>query len=243
MLEFQRYDIVEKMKVLILLFEMGKNKLHRYHELMSLDRVFQPARIPPDTFYEKRGRWNQDVFGNSNPIVVELGCGKGEYTVNLAQKYPHKNFIGIDIKGARIWRGAKTVNDEHINNAAFLRIQIEQLNAFFAEGEISEIWITFPDPQPPRSREKKRLTSASFLSVYRDLLAPNGKIHLKTDSLLLHQYTLGIVNEKGLAIHESSTDLYSDVDDDDVVAIKTTYEKRFLAEGKTICYLCFGFYQ
>ncbi len=220
---------------------VGKRKLQRFAELKTLDRVFEPERPYLNENYSLRGKWCCEVFGNENPLVLELGCGKGEYTVNLARRYPEKNFIGVDIKGARIWRGAKTINEDGISNAAFLRTHIEHLSSFFGEGEVSEIWITFPDPQPQLSRESKRLTSIGFLDMYKPILIPGGILHLKTDSRELYEYTLAVIKEASLVIHEHTNDLYASDVDDDVKNIKTTYEERFLKEGKQICYIRFGF--
>ena len=220
---------------------VGKRKLQRFAELKTLDRVFEPEKPYLNENYSLRGKWCREVFDNENPLVLELGCGKGEYTVNLARKYQGKNFIGVDIKGARIWRGAKTINEDGICNAAFLRTHIEHLNSFFGDEEVSEIWITFPDPQPQLSRESKRLTSIGFLDMYKPILIPGGTLHLKTDSRDLYEYTLEVIKEASLVIHEHTNDLYASDVDDDVKDIKTTYEERFLKEGKQICYIRFGF--
>ena len=207
----------------------------------TFEKVFQPAIDFHSPDHELKGNWNENVFENNHPIVLELGCGKGEYTTGLAQRYPGKNFIGVDIKGARMWRGAKTSVENKITNVAFLRIRIELIEKFFSANEISEIWLTFPDPQPRESKENRRLTSPHFLKKYRNMLLPKGLLHLKTDSSELFNYTLGILkNEKGKLLF-SSTDLYnSDVTNIDL-KIQTTYEKKFLSEGKKICYLCFEF--
>jgi tRNA (guanine-N7-)-methyltransferase len=220
---------------------VGKRKLQRFAELKTLDRVFEPDGLFIEKEYHLKGKWCSEVFGNRNPLVLELGCGKGEYTVNLARRYHGKNFIGVDIKGARIWRGAKTINDEEIKNAAFLRTHIEHISSFFGDGEISEIWITFPDPQPQQSRESKRLTSAGFLKMYDPMLVQGGSVHLKTDSRELYEYTLEVLKDASMEMHEHTGDLYASDVNDDVKDIKTTYEKRFLEEGKQICYIRFGF--
>ena len=167
---------------------MGKDKLKRFAELETFTNVFQLNPV-------HKGNWNKNYFKNNQPIVLELGCGRGEYTVSLAKYFPVKNFIGIDIKGARIWRGAKTGMEEHISNMAFLRIEIEQLEEHFSENEVDEIWITFPDPQPQISRERKRLTSDRFLTMYKKVLSPNGIVHLKTDNDGLYAYTLEKIAE------------------------------------------------
>jgi len=220
---------------------MGKNKLKRFAELETLERVFQPGTGYLDTSFPLKGKWRSEVFKNENRLVVELGCGRGEYTVNMARMFPGLNFIGVDKKGARLWRGAKTSNEENILNAAFLRIQILHLDLFFAPGEIDEIWITFPDPQPQLSREKNRMTSPRFLNMYKNLLKTGGFIHLKTDNRGLFDYTLETIKGMGLILHQSTADLYSKADLSGVLQIKTTYESRFLEEGLKICYLKFSF--
>lgn len=220
---------------------VGKDKLRRFAELETLDRVFQPKGLFLDKDFELKGKWGKEVFGNSKPIVVELGCGRGEYTVALTGFYPEKNFIGIDIKGARLWRGAKTVNEDQILNGAFLRTQIEQLGAFFAPGELSEIWITFPDPQPQKTRENRRLTSPRFLAMYRSLLVPGGIVHLKTDNRTLYDYTLLKLAADKVTIHRQSTDVHTEFPDDPLMAVQTTYEKKFRDQGFSICYVSFSF--
>jgi tRNA (guanine-N7-)-methyltransferase len=215
---------------------MGKDKLRRFAEITAFDNV-----IELEDGEKLKGIWSKTQFNNSNPLILELGCGKGEYTVNLARLFPDKNFIGIDYKGNRIWRGAKTATEENISNVAFLRIQIENLLNHFAENEISEIWITFPDPQPQVSREKKRLTSPRFLSMYKIVLKPGGPIHLKTDSDLLHQYTLEKIAGLKLNLDIRTEDLYHSDFADEVLSIKTYYEKKYLANNKNINYLKFNF--
>ena len=219
---------------------MSKNKLAKFSELKELDRVFQPAF---DEVFQKdhplKGKWSLEVFNNNNPIVLELGCGKGEYTVGLARKYKNKNFIGVDIKGARIWRGAKTMNEEEIHNAAFLRTRIELITSFFTPDEVSEVWLTFPDPQEKKRRKKKRLTGPRFLNEYRNFLKNKGIIHLKTDNDILYEYTLKLVNYNQLDILFSTPDLYNSEYKNDILEIKTFYERQYLAEGKNINYIKF----
>ena len=188
-----------------------------------------------------QGKWATDFFKNNNPVVLELACGKGEYTVNLAQLFPDKNFIGVDYKGNRIWRGAKTALEDGVPNVAFLRIQIENLSDYFAPGEVDEIWITFPDPQPQLSREKKRLTSPRFLDKYRVLLKPGGCVNLKTDNDGLHAYTADKIVELNLPLHARTEDLYHSEFADEVLSIKTYYEKKYLKHNKNINYLKFSF--
>ena len=220
---------------------MGKNKLKRFRENETFTNVLQPSReeILSGNFPLK-GKWASDFFKNENPIVLELGCGKGEYTVNLAQQYPQKNFIGVDIKGARFWRGAKTALEEKVPNAAFLRCQIELIDMIFASNEVAEIWITFPDPQIKYKRTKHRLTNADFLEKYKKILALEGLIHLKTDSEFLHGYTLGLLHGLGHEILYANHHIYrNEGAPAEVLAIQTTYEKIYLAQGKPITYIRF----
>lgn len=220
---------------------MGKNKLERFAQLETFENVVQPKLDDVlNKDYELKGKWKSAFFKNNNPIVLELGCGKGEYTVGLAQRYPSKNFIGVDIKGARIWRGALTANQKEIRNAGFLRTRIEQITSFFESGEVSEIWITFPDPQEKRTRAKKRLTSSKFLAMYKKFIEPAGFIHLKTDNSLLYEYTHQLALQNKLDIKISTNNLYqSSVDDEALLSIQTFYESQFLAQGIPIKYLKF----
>ena len=213
---------------------MGKDKLKRFAELETFTNVFQLNPV-------HKGNWNANYFKNNQNVVLELGCGRGEYTVSLAKFFPHNNFIGIDIKGARIWRGAKTGMEEQISNMAFLRIEIEQLEEHFGEGEVDEIWITFPDPQPQISRERKRLTYDRFLHMYKKVLKPNGIVHLKTDNDGLYEYTLEKIKELNLILIKNTSDLYKEAWLDDVLSIQTTYEKIYRDKGKNINYIQFKF--
>ena len=215
---------------------MGKDKLRRFAEIDTFKNVLQMDAGKP-----YQGRWGTDFFKNSNPLVLELACGKGEYTVNLAQIFPAKNFIGVDYKGNRIWRGAKTAIEDGIDNVGFLRIQIENLIEYFAPGEVDEIWITFPDPQPQLSREKKRLTAQRFLDMYKVLLKPGGYVNLKTDNDALHAYTVEKIEELGLKLHIRTEDLYHSPYADEVLSIKTYYEKKYLQHDKNINYVKFSF--
>lgn len=215
---------------------MGKDKLRRFAEITAFENV-----IELEDGKKLQGLWSKYHFKNNNPVVLELGCGKGEYTVNLARLFPEVNFIGIDYKGNRIWRGAKTALENDIKNVVFLRIQIENLLDYFAENEISDIWITFPDPQPQISREKKRLTSPRFLAMYKTILNDTGAIHLKTDSDSLYQYTFQQVSEPGFKVQINTADLYNSEFADEVLSIKTYYEKKYLAANKNINYLKFTF--
>ena len=218
---------------------MGKNKLQKFDDMSGYPHVFQyPFAVLREKGFEMRGRWNADFFRNDNPIVLELGCGKGEYAVGLARKYPQKNFIGVDIKGARMWTGAKASLQEGLANVAFLRTSIELIDHFFAPGEVSEIWITFPDPQMAKAR--KRLTGTRFLSLYRKILKNNGLIHLKTDSPFLYLYTSALVEANRLPVFVNTSDLYGSGLTDDILNIRTFYEQQWLARGKTIKYLQFA---
>lgn len=211
---------------------MGKDKLRKFAEVATFKNVVQL-----DAGKELKGQWAPKFFGNNNPVVLELACGKGEYTVNLAKLFPEKNFIGIDYKGNRIWRGAKTALEDGITNVGFLRIQIETILEHFAEGEVSEIWITFPDPQPQESREKKRLTNPKFLERYKLLLKENGCMHLKTDNDGFYAYTLEQIDMLNLKKLKQTTDLYNSDLVDQVLSIKTYYEKKYLADNKNINYV------
>ena len=215
---------------------MGKDKLRRFAEVATFANVLQLEEGK-----EFKGCWSEKHFEKEQPLVLELACGKGEYTVNLARLFPDRNFIGIDYKGNRIWRGAKTALDEGISNVAFLRIQIENILDYFAPGEVSEIWITFPDPQPQISREKKRLTYTRFLEKYKEILKSGGIVHLKTDNDGLYAYTLEKVEELGLTLLKKTGDLYNSEHLDEVLSIKTYYEKKYLANDKNINYLSFSF--
>ena len=215
---------------------MGKDKLKRFAEINTFSNVLQLDAGKPF-----KGGWATGFFKNNNPVVLELACGKGEYTVNLATLFPGKNFIGIDYKGNRIWRGAKTALEDGVNNVAFLRIQIENLLDYFADDEVDEIWITFPDPQPQISREKKRLTSSRFLDKYKPLLKSGGFINLKTDNDGLHVYTAEKIAETDLKMHIKTEDLYHSEFADEVLSIKTYYEKKYLKHNKNINYLKFSF--
>ncbi len=218
---------------------MAKHKLRRFGELETFKRTFQYPFPLLSTDHGLCGNWNEKVFHNSNPIVVELGCGRGEYTVSLAQNFTDRNFIGVDIKGARLWRGAKTINEENILHAAFLRTHVEWLPQFFAPGEIREIWVTFPDPQPQISRENRRITNPKFLKMYRELVGKDGILHLKTDNIGLFEYTLEMLEKEDGNIEVCTKDLYVDTPADFNTNIQTTYEKIFLKQGLKINYLRF----
>lgn len=220
---------------------MGKKKLLRFRELDNFDRVFQPPfeEVINKDYYLK-GAWNSQVFQNSHPLILELGCGKGEYTVGLARNHPNTNFLGLDIKGARIWTGARLAQDEGLTNVAFIRTRIDFIESFFTRNEVAEIWITFPDPQEKRRRKKKRLTGALFLNKYKHFLKDNGVIHLKTDNRLLYRYTLELAKYNQLDINKNSDHIYQEGWEDEIVSIQTYYETRFLAEGTKINYIEFS---
>lgn len=224
--------------LLLLLFIVGKDKLKRFAEIATFSNVIELEAGQP-----YKGTWAQQFFKNSNPVVLELACGKGEYTVNLAQLFPDKNFIGIDYKGNRIWRGAKTALEDGVPNVAFLRIQIENLLDYFGPGEVDEIWITFPDPQPQISREKKRLTSPRFLDKYKLILKPGGFVNLKTDNDNLYAYTAEKLSEAGIKPVIKTEHLYNSVYADEVLSIKTYYEKKYLQHNKNINYLKFAYHK
>ena len=220
---------------------MGKDKLRRFRENLTFPCFVQPAF--EEAFgrdHPLKGHWHRDFFHNDRPVVLELGCGKGEYTVALARRERDKNFIGIDIKGARMWRGAKTATEEALANAGFLRTRIEFIGSFFAPGEVAEIWITFPDPQLKTRRAKKRLTSPQFLRAYARLLTPDGRIHLKTDSRHLYAYTQEVIRRFGLPCHAACDDIYGTGFADEVLSVKTAYEAMFLQRGLPITYTCFS---
>ena len=208
---------------------MAKNKLAKFAEMETLENVFQPTHEEVfRTDYKLKGKWGEQVFGNDHPIVLEVGCGKGEYSVGLGELYPEKNFIGLDIKGARMWTGAKAAKEKGMKNVVFLRTHAEELESIFAPGEVSEIWITFPDPQMAKAR--KRLTGTRFLSLYRKFLKEDG----------LYQYTAELVKANHLPVNVNTDDLYGVGLDDKILGIKTFYERQWLSRGKTIKYIQFS---
>lgn len=217
---------------------MGKDKLRKFRENETFACLLQPRTEEVlNCDHPMKGRWNDQMFKNGNPIVLELGCGKGEYTIALAERYPDKNFIGIDIKGARLWKGAKYATQHEMKNVAFLRTRVEFLEALFASDEISEIWITFADPQ--ERKPKKRLTHPLFLNRYKKFLVSGGTVHLKTDSRLLHYFTLELSRQNGMTVIEHNDDIYGSGRADELLSIKTFYEANFLAQGIPITYLAF----
>jgi len=241
---------------------MGKNKLARWNEFGSFPNVIQPEiGEVAGKDHPVKGYWNTRIFKNHNPVILELGCGKGEYTVGLAGLFPHYNYIGVDIKGARMWRGAKTSNDLKMPNVAFLRTRIEFIDSFFSASEVDEIWITFPDPHPGARNSDKRLTSPPFLRKYLSFLKEGGIVHLKTDNTELHNFTVAVVRKYNLELLTSTNDLYAFRPGEEkinpgitgslgisgepvsffenILSIKTHYEKQFLHKGMKITYLSF----
>lgn len=223
---------------------MGKNKIRRFEENLTFDHVVQPTFAQlAQADLDLKGRWNAELFRREAPLVLELGCGRGEYTLGLARLYPDRNFIGVDIKGARIWRGAKNALEDGLSNVAFLRTHVDHILRCFGKNEVDEIWLTFSDPQIGKAR--KRLTSPLFLARYRQILKTGGLIHLKTDSPLLYEYTLEQIEEQKLNLLEKSDDVYTDLihrvgeKEKAVLAIRTYYESMWLSEGRTIHYVRF----
>lgn len=219
---------------------MGK-KLDRFSENLTFSNLLQPSNTPSqDKIFELKGKWSQSYFGNCNPIHLELGCGKGEYTLYFATINPEVNHIGVDIKGSRLWSGAKTAIQKRLNNVAFLRTHIQFIDSIFGPEEVSQIWITFPDPQKKFRRTKKRLTSPSFLDKYRNILKSNNRVHLKTDDDFLFGYTLGIIENYNAKIIQVVQDVYKTVQaPKPATEVQTFYEQKFLEEGRFVKYVCF----
>jgi len=211
---------------------MARQKLKRFAELPLLGNVLTRP-------YERQGRWQAEYFHNAHPLTLELACGKGEYTLALAQRFPQRNFIGVDAKGDRLWKGAKTALQQGLANAAFVRGLIEEVTRFFAPQEVEEIWIPFPEPRPKRVQAGRRLTAASFLQGYRQILQSGGRVHFKTDDEDLFEFTLATLASEHCTILEVHRNLHQTIAADDARAVLTTYESRYLAAGKTIKYICF----
>lgn len=217
---------------------MGKNKLSKFADLATYQHVVQvPFKELQSEEFKFKGKWSRDFFGNNHPVVLELGCGKGEYTVKLAQHFPECNFVGIDIKGSRMWKGATQAKEMGLKNVGFLRTNIENIRLFFAEGEIAEIWLTFPDPQMKKTR--KRLTATNFIESYRKILVEDGIVHLKSDSNFMYRYTEAMVDKNQFEVIRQTDDLYHSEILDEVLSIQTFYEKQWLDRGLTIKYLSF----
>ena len=217
----------------------SKNKLERFTDNANFDNLFQYSYEEIINGFPYKGRWANDFFKNNHPIIIELGCGKGEYTVGLAKRNPDKNYIGIDIKGARMWRGLKSAQEKGLTNVAFIRTRINLIEHYFDKNEVSEIWITFPDPQPREFKAKKRLTSPQFLNQYRMFLKKNSTIHLKTDNIIFFEYTKDIIKEEKQKLLFSSYDIYDESLDNELTQIQTFYEKKWLDHGTKIKYLKF----
>lgn len=234
-------DICLFLRKFLILIVGSKNKLKRFKENETFFNVFQPTREEVVSLsFPLKGKWAKDFFKNKNPLVLELGCGKGEYTLGLASKYSDKNFIGIDIKGARFWRGAKTATEESLSNVAFIRTQIELIDYFFDNGEVDEIWITFPDPQIKYKRTKHRLTNSEFLQLYKKILNKNGIVNLKTDSEFMHGYTLGLLKGGGHEVLYANHNIYyNEGSPEEATSIQTFYEKQYLEKEKAITYIKF----
>ena len=217
----------------------SKNKIKRFKENETFENVIQPSREEIlEGKFNFKGKWKSEVFKNNQPVVLELGCGKGEYTTGLAEREPDKNYIGVDIKGSRFWRGAKTAHENGWKHVAFLRTQIELIDRCFVAGEVDEIWITFPDPQIKYKRTKHRMTNVEFLKRYHSILKPNGIIHLKTDSEFMHGYTLGMLHGAGHEVLYANHNIYNNHGaPEEVTSIQTFYEKQYLAQNKPITYL------
>ncbi len=216
-----------------------KNKLHHFAENETFENMFQLSYEELIKGFKYRGNW-KNFFNSNSELVVELGCGKGEYTVGMAKQIPHANFIGVDIKGARIWRGLKNTNEQELKNVAFIRSRINLIEYMFGENEVSDIWITFPDPHPSAIKEKRRLTSPRFLDRYYKVLKPEGTINLKTDNIIFFEYTLDVIKEGGHELLYCTYDVYGEENDSILTDIQTFYEKKWLQNGTKIKYLKFN---
>lgn len=213
--------------------------MRRFAENLTFDNLFQVSYEQVVKGFEYKGKWGDKFFKNQHDIVLELGCGKGEYTTGLAKRYPGKNYIGVDIKGARMWKGLKIAEEEQLDNVAFIRARINLIGYYFGPEEVSEIWITFPDPQPRKQKVNKRLTSPRFLDTYAKFMKPGGIIHLKTDNIIFFEYTLDVIREKQHELLYSTYDVYATEKDNELTRIQTFYEKKWLEHGTKIKYLRF----
>ncbi len=218
---------------------MGKNKHKHFAENLTFPNFFQDRYEQLQEGFKYKGCWADSFFKNRGPVTLEVGCGKGEYTVHLAKKYPERNFVGIDVKGARMWRGAKDSEEAGLRNTAFIRSHTQNIGYFFEKGEVDQIWIPFADPQPNKPSQRKRLTSPQLLSRYAGILSTDHIIHVKTDSLFLFEYTLDVIQKEGHKLIYHTFDLYNSGIQEDVTEVQTFYENQFLAEGHTIKYLKF----
>lgn len=222
---------------------MGKNKLFKFSQIRVLENVVQHNQHSETIgTNDLKGKWHSHFFKNNNPIVLEIGCGKGEYSVGLAERYPDKNFLGLDLKGNRIYVGARHALDTGLKNVGFVRTRIENIDTLFEAGEVDEIWITFPDPQPGHTGVRKRLTSKRFLELYKQVIKPKGIINLKTDSRLLYEFTLEVIAEEKLNLIYNTNNLYAATDEwlTEMKQIKTYYEKLFHSRGFDINFLVFS---
>lgn len=221
---------------------MAKRKLKKFAEVNTFNNCFFLSyETSKAEGLPLKGKWHSNYFKNNNPIVLELGCGKGEYTIGLARRFPDKNFIGVDVKGNRIWTGAKTAVENKMSNVAFIRTRIDYIDSCFSENEVDEIWITFPDPQPQKTRVRSRLTNMMFINRYKKILKKNGSIHLKTDNEPFYDYTREVISENNFQLIDATNNLYADttIRDEALTSIKTYYEKKFSEMGFNICYLQF----
>lgn len=218
---------------------MAKRKLFKYAQLLSFNNIFQVAGKLVDEDFFLKGNWRSQYFKNNHPLILELGCGKGEYTIALSEMFPHVNFIGLDFKGDRLYNACRMAIQKELCNAVFLRTQIQFIERFFAPHEVDELWITFPDPQLQKPRHPKRLTSSEFLNRYKNILKPNALIHLKTDNNIFFEETVEVLNDLNQKIDYLTRDVYSEPNIDPVLSIKTYYESMFLNKGAKINYLRF----
>ncbi|SHE95940.1 tRNA (guanine-N(7)-)-methyltransferase [Fodinibius roseus] len=218
---------------------MGRNKLERFEDITAFENVLEYTDFQESEAPMPKGRWNSEIFEKEQPIILELACGKGEYSLALSEQYPGNNIIGVDIKGARIWKGAREALQSNRENVRFLRIYIDHLDGYFAPGEVEDIWITFPDPYPRGSDRNKRLTSPKFLNIYQNILQPDGSVRLKTDSDQLFSYTRSVIEKTGCRILEMVENIYEERPGDPMLTQKTYFERKHLKKGKTISYLRF----
>lgn len=219
---------------------MSRNKLQRFREITQFNNVLEFTDFQSPESRKPKGKWHSEIFQNPNPIILELGCGKGEYTLELARRNPSKNYIGLDIKGSRLWKGAQKALNENLENVRFLRIYIDHLDEYFAPEEADEVWITFPDPYLKGSNRRKRLTSIKFLGIYHKVLKKSGIIHFKTDSESLFHFTIKSLEKYNCHIHQIIENIYEMAPRNNLLTIKTDFESSYLKKGKTIKYICFS---
>ena len=218
-----------------------KSKLERFRVVAQRDNVLEPGK---ENYFQMKGKWNSNYFHNDHPITLELACGRGEYTIGMAELYPNRNYIGVDIKGDRLWKGSTWAMEKNLKNVAFLRTQIQLLHNFFEPGEVDEVWLTFPDPRPKKRDIERRLSNNTFLNIYKEVLRPNGTFRFKTDNTGLFEFTLQELSDrKDIRNLQVTTDVYQSALRDEVLGIKTRYEEMFASRGETIKYLRFEFQQ